>query len=85
MTAGDASPSSAAPKSITLRKSGDPNNLKRVKVGDHVQVTYSKALAVSVVDTSAASGSSAPGSRPGARVTTKELNRKELDRIQGPQ
>src|SRR5690349_19105488 len=69
---------------VTEVRVRDPNNLKRVKVGDHVQVTYSQALAVSVFDTSAASGSSAPVSRPGARLTTKELNRQELDRIQGP-
>jgi len=68
---------------VTEVRVRDPNNLKRVKIGDHVQVTYSQALAVSVFDTSASSGSSAPASRSGTRVTTNELNRQELDRIQG--
>jgi hypothetical protein len=68
---------------VTEVRVRDPNNLKRVKVGDHVEVTYSTALALSVVPTPAvASGSSAPASRPGAPVTTKDLNRQELDRIQ---
>jgi Cu/Ag efflux protein CusF len=60
----------------------DPNNLKRVKVGDQVEVTYSTALALSVVAIpSAASGSSAPAARSKTPGATKDLNRKELDRI----
>jgi hypothetical protein len=78
---------------VTEIRVRDPNNLKKVKVGDHVEVIHSTALAISVAATpSAASGSSAPTTRSPApttrskaSVTAKELNQQELDRIQSGQ
>jgi hypothetical protein len=66
---------------VTEVRVRDPNNLKKVKVGDQVEVTYTTALALSVVDTSTAGSGSSP---PGTPATTKDLNRQELDRIQAP-
>jgi len=64
----------------------DPNNLKKVKVGDQVEVTYRRALAISVVDASAAdAGAPAPGKRSKTLSTTKDLNLQELDRAKTQQ
>jgi Cu/Ag efflux protein CusF len=78
--------------SVLLRTAGgdvtevrvrDPNNLKKVKVGDQIEITYTRALALSVVAApSAVSGSSAPASGPRKPATTEDLNRQELERIQ---
>jgi Cu/Ag efflux protein CusF len=61
----------------------DPNNLKRVKVGDQVEVNYTSALAMSVTGAPAAASGSSP--QPGRRATATDLNREELGRIQGAQ
>ena len=71
---------------VTEVRVRDPNNLKRVNLGDKVEVTYNTALAISVAATpAAASGPSAPAPAPPARATTEDLNRQELDRIRTAQ
>jgi len=71
---------------VTEVRVRDPNNLAKVKVGDQVEVTYRTALAISVVDASAAAaGSPSPGKRSKTLNSAKDLNLQELERIQTPQ
>jgi Cu/Ag efflux protein CusF len=69
----------------------NPDNLKKVKVGDRVQITYSEALAINVSTPgmesgsstpSAASGSSTSGSGDSQPSAAEKLNREELQKTE---
>jgi Cu/Ag efflux protein CusF len=74
----------------------NPDNLKKVKVGDRVQITYTEALAISVSEPSTESGSSTPSGDAGASTSgaapsgsgdsqpgaAEKLNREELEKTE---
>jgi ribosomal 50S subunit-recycling heat shock protein len=64
---------------VTEVAARDPRNLAKVKVGDQVEVTYTEALAVAVVERGPAAGSSTPHAK---KPSARDLNRQELERIQ---